>query len=46
MPVGFPDVSGLAVNCNKEEGVFDITPGQYISHYKTNRPPSVLPIHA
>ena len=38
----FLNVSGLTVNSNKEEGVFDTTIShrrvKYTSHYKTNRP--------
>jgi len=39
-------VSGAAVNSNKADDFFEVNAAQYTSHYKNNRPLSVLPVRA
>jgi hypothetical protein len=38
------NVSGIAINSNKADAVFDVNAGQYTSHYKTNKTLSVFPV--
>src|SRR6266487_1979202 len=38
--------SGAAFNCNRTDSVFDATPAQYTSFYRTQRHLSTLPIRA
>lgn len=39
-------VSGAAVNSNKTVDSFEVNAAQYTSHYKDNRPLSILPVRA
>jgi hypothetical protein len=39
-------VSGAAVNSNENDGFFEVNAAQYTSHYKNNRPLSILPVRA
>jgi hypothetical protein len=40
------NVCGAAVNTNKSDDCFEVNAAQYTSHYKNNRPLSILPVRA